>query len=130
MELEINDLEKALKKYRFKVHRVLFPNFLDVLLRIPSLADRWLSLRTKFQANPDQAIEDLLDLVAVSEDIDLWKEFFVSLDYSNCRTTRRLFLSDESKYQPSHQQQQFSQLSIDSIVAYRTERIVGRKESP
>jgi len=92
---QIQSFKNALKYNRLILHDALIlqSDFFKVILSIPSL-DAYLStLRLCYKSDPDNAVEDLLDKVKVSDDIDMWKEFIKALDLVN-KTCRRLFVSD------------------------------------
>jgi len=52
------------------------------------------TLRIKYQSNPDDAIEELLDLINVGDDEQMWFEFLTALD-SSLKSIRKLFCADE-----------------------------------
>jgi len=94
--IDIQALKQALRNNRLAVHNAIGPSFVKVLISIPLLEEHHFSLRTRFKSDPDNTIEDLLDLVVASKDISLWKEFMKALDANNLSRIRWLLVSDET----------------------------------
>jgi len=90
-----NYFGSVLSLNRLVLHQTVLQQFLPLLLSIPSL-DRYApSLRGRFQRQPGNAVEDLLDYVRKDlDDIDMWKEFIKALDDRNLEA-RKLFVKDE-----------------------------------
>jgi len=83
----------VLRDNHLTIHRSLSPHFSDLLLDLTALESNARSLRIKYKSDPDDAIEELLDLINVDNE-QLWFEFLSALD-SSLKSIRRMFFSDE-----------------------------------
>jgi len=92
---DIQHFKNVLRKNRSTLCTALMPHFIQVLQNMPEVNAQRQSLRIRFNNNPENAIEDLLDMVAVGDNEQLWYEFFKGLDNNALQTYRRLFVPDE-----------------------------------
>jgi len=94
--MSVKQFKHALRYNQPAIHEALLPHFINILISIPSLESNASALRIKFKSDPEDAIADLLDLVRVSDDLDVWKEFIKALEaVGTIKPTRRLFITDE-----------------------------------
>jgi len=78
--------------------QALLPNFALVLAAMPSFTNQAFSLGIKFNSDPTGATLTLLELVKVSDDPDIWKEFLTALmGQPNLKNTLTLFISGEQQ---------------------------------
>jgi len=91
----VRRFKEVLEDHQSSICLELNPCFEDLLNFIPSLDSYATCLRTKFERETVPAILEFLGLINESEDLDLWKEFFIALDIINLKSARTLLINDE-----------------------------------